>query len=207
MLTKYTSSGEWAMRRKFMSAMGAVCLIAGATLFSLAAPATAQPYPPGPCDPPVSANFAGSFAIGSTITFTLPPTCVWNAGAPLTVTVNGVSIPGKVASANGSTTVTITIVSATQLSVDDPILVAGHCGTNTITGVGPSSVSRTGQSTHTTTFDVACDGVAARPARGGTVALTGANVVRWSMIAAGLMLVGGLFVAIDRRRAKATTSD
>lgn len=171
-------------------------------LAGVTSPVAAQPYPPGPCTNP-SANFAGTFAIGSTVRFTVPPVCAWDPGATVAVTVNGVTVPGKVASANGTTTVLITIVSATELSIDDQILAPARCGTNTIVGVASSSAAR-GPSTHTTTFNIDCPGAkAAKPSRGG-VALTGANVARWSAIALGLVLVGGLFLALDRRKHRPT---
>lgn len=188
------------MRRKALCAIAAVCTVAGAALMGLVAPASAQPYPPGACTAN-SASFAGEFAVGSTITLTLAADCVWDPGTGVDVTVNGTSVGTKTADSGGAVSVAITIVSETELSVDDPIQTSARCGANTVRGVGTSRAAG-GSASHTTTFDIACPGAAARPSKG-KVALTGANVVRWSSIALGLVVVGGLFLAIDRRRARA----
>jgi len=166
------------------------------------APASAQPYPPGACTPD-SANFAGDFVVGQTITLTLAANCVWDPGTGVATTVNGTPVGIKTASAAGTISVQITIVSATELSVDDPVQTAAYCGANTVVGVGASRASATGRSTHTTTFNISCPGAAAQPAAKGRVALTGANVMRWSAIAVGLVVVGGMFLALDRRKARA----
>jgi hypothetical protein len=142
--------------------------------------------------------------IGATINVALNPSCAWNAGAALSVAVNGTPIPGKTANAGGGANVLITVVSASELSVDDPVKTAAQCGTNTVTASGPSRVAQGGTSVHTQTFTVVCG--AATPAKvtkTTRVALTGANLARWGAIAFGLILIGGLFVAADRRRAKA----
>lgn len=192
------------MRRKAVCAVGAACALLASVLFMLAAPAEAQTgYPPGPCVTPSTAS-AGNVAVGQTITITLAPGCAFTPGAGIAVTVNGISIPGKTANANGSTTVTITVVSATQLSVDDPVLTPAQCGANTVTASGPSRVAQGGRANHTVSFNVLCPGVTPGQVTKSTrVALTGANLVRWSGIALALIVIGGLFVAADRRKARA----
>lgn len=195
------------MRRKAVCAVGAACALVASMLLTLATPANAQPYPPGPCVSP-SSGAAGSVGIGGTINIALTPGCGWTPGAALNVAVNGTGIPGKTANAAGGANVVITVVSATQLSVDDPVAAPGQCGTNTVTASGPSTVARGGTSVHTTTFTVLCaaqqggitPGQAARTSR---VALTGANLVRWGAIALGLIVVGAVFLAADRRKARA----
>lgn len=190
------------MRRKAVYAVGAACAMIASVLLVVAAPADAQNYPPG-CVSPSQAD-AGSVPVGGTITIDLDPGCDWNPGTPLTVTVNGTTITGKVASSNGHGRVVITVISATQLSVDDPVLAPGQCGTNTVVASGASNVARGGTSTHTETFTVVCPASVATPTAAGTksLSLTGANLARWAAIALGLIVIGGLFVAADRRKAR-----
>jgi len=113
-------------------------------------------YPPGSCTPLNGSQFAGNASVGQTFTVRATPTCVFTAGAAVAVVVNGVSVPGKVAAADGSVSVTVTVVSTTQLSIDDPVLTPAFCGLNTITATGPSAVAGGQSVTQTVTFNVVC---------------------------------------------------
>jgi hypothetical protein len=187
-----------------------VAAVLGAALLVLAPPAMAQTgYPPGLCTTVASIQSVGNVAVGQHFVLQLAPTCLFTPGAAVTVTVNGVNIPGKVARADGVVLVDITVLSATQLSVDDPVTTPAICGTNTVVGSGPSATAVGGVSTETATFTITCpavpSAVAAITPVQGRLSLTGANVVR--MIAVALALVAGGAVALlvtRRRRAGAT---
>ena len=131
-----------------------------AALASLtAAPAHAQTtttlvgYPPGACVTPTGTQNGGSHAVGETFTIVLTPVCAFTG--TVTVTVNGVAVATKTP-VNGTVRVTITIVSETLISVDDPVLVPINCGV-------PVSVTAAGLSGNTTVsqtavFVVPCPG-------------------------------------------------
>ncbi|MDQ4131951.1 MAG: hypothetical protein M3179_01835 [Actinomycetota bacterium] len=191
------------MRRKAVCAIGAACAMVASVLLTLVVPAEAQPYPPGPCVSP-SAGAAGSVGVGGTLNVALTPGCAWTPGAALSVSVNGTNIPGKTANAAGSANVSITVVSTTQLSVDDPVAAPGRCGPNTVSASGPSRVAAGGTAVHNVTFTVLCPGVTpSAVTKTSRVALTGANLARWSAIGLGLIIIGAVFVTADRRKARA----
>lgn len=191
-------------------------------LFVLAPAASAQTdgYPPGPCTAVVGSQDVGTVTVGQHFTLQLAPVCVFTAGASVTVTVNGVSIPGKVANANGFVLVDITVVSATELSVDDPTTAPAVCGVNTVTASGPSSTAQGGVSSQTANFTLTCPatgtgsgaGTGAGAGTGGVpsataatpiqarLSLTGANVARTVALALALMVAGSLAVVTSRRR-------
>ena len=180
-----------------------------AALLLLVAPAVSAQvgYPPGPCTATVGTTDVGTVAVGQSFVLQLAPTCVFTVGSAITVTVNGVNIPGKVANASGQTLVTITVVSPTQLSIDDPILTPAVCGRNTVTASGPSSVAVGGVATQTATFTITCPVV---PVTAVTVtpavpiqsrlSLTGANSIRYAAVALALIVAGATAVSVTRRR-------
>lgn len=188
------------MRRKVLCAAGAMCAFVSAAVFAVVEPAPAQPYQPGLCRPLFSSSFAGDVNVGGTIPVPLTPICIWDTGSDVVVTVNGEPVGTKTADSSGFVTVSITATSPSELSVDDPVIVNGRCGENRVRGVGPSAAAQA-DVTHVATFNVLCPGAVAKPSKA-RVALTGANVMRWSAIAFGLVVVGGLFLAIDRRRTR-----
>lgn len=185
-----------------------VGLVSGVLLLLLVAPAASAQtgYPPGPCTPLTGTQDVGAVDIGQRFILQLAPTCVWTPGAPVAVTVNGVDIPGKVADARGFVLVDITVVSATQLSIDDPVLTPASCAANAVTGTGPSAVAGGATVTQTANFTLNCPGVPtaspATPVRG-RLSLTGANLLWTSAAAAALFAVGALLVVVSRRRASA----
>lgn len=187
------------MRRRSAVA-GAVALLGG--LLALAGSASAQTgYPAGPCTATVSSAALGSFTPGNVLTITLAPVCAFTPGTPVTVTVNGQNVGTKTSTANGVVTVEITIVNATTLSVDDPVIVPAVCGTNTVVARGTSAVANNATVTHTVTFGVICPTpVAQTTATPARVAFTGANVLRASAVALALLLSGALLVVATRRR-------
>lgn len=186
------------MRRRIFSLTAVLAIITAAMALAVPA-ASAQAGYQGQCEATTSSSSAGGHNVGSTFTVQLAPTCAWTPGTPVTVTVNGVSIPGKVANASGVVTVAITVVSESQLSVDDPVIVASQCGSNTVVGVGPSSVAGGATVTHSAGFTVNCAASPARATRG-AVAFTGANVAKWSAAALVLVAAGFGFVLFSRRR-------
>lgn len=191
------------MRRT--QAMAVLVGVLGALLLAVVQPASAQTgYPPGPCVSVTGTQDVGSVTIGQRFIVQLAPTCVFTAGAAITVTVNGVNIPGKVAEASGVVLVDITVVSATQLSVDDPVITPAICGVNTITARGPSATAQGGVATQTATFTLNCPVVpaAASPATPipGRLSLTGANTLRMLAVALALMVSGSMAVVVARRR-------
>jgi hypothetical protein len=199
------------MRRT--QAMAVLVGLVGAMLLLVAPPASAQTgYPPGPCTAVVGSQNVGSVNIGQRFVLQVAPTCLFTPGAPITVTVNGVDIPGKTAEPGGFVLVEITVISATQLSIDDPVLTPAFCGTNTVTARGPSTSAQGGISTQTATFTLNCPAGsgtgtgtgtgAAVPATpvAGRLSLTGANTLRYTAIALTLVVAGALALVTTRRR-------
>ncbi len=190
--------------RRTVSIAALVALVGG--LAFLAAPsAMAQTpgYPPT-CNPVDGVQDAGSHQIGETFKVNLLPTCLFNPGSNIAVTVNGQSVGTKVAAADGSITVTVRVVSATELSIEDPVSVVGQCGQNKIVGTGPSATAGRNV-TQTAFFTVVCPGV--NPPGGGvvtpvkgTVAFTGANIAKWAGLALALIAIGAVLVILNRRR-------
>lgn len=191
------------MRRT--QAMAVLVGVVSAVLLVVAPAASAQTgYPPGPCTAVSGTQDVGTVNIGQRFVVQLAPTCLFTPGAAATVTVNGVNIPGKVAEASGVVLVDVTVVSATQLSIDDPVLTPAICGTNTITARGPSATAQGGTSTQTATFRLNCPAVpvVATPATPipGRLSLTGANTPRFLAIALALMVTGAMAMVVTRRR-------
>ena len=191
------------MRRT--QAMAVLVVLLSGVLLLVAPAASAQTgYPPGPCTTVSGVQHVGSVNIGERFVVQLAPTCLFTPGTPVTVTVNGVNIPGKIAEPGGFVLVDITVVSATQLSVDDPVLTPAFCGTNTITARGASSTARGGISTQTATFTLNCPPAlsTASPATpvAGRLSLTGANSMRYAAVALALVVAGSLALVVTRRR-------
>ena len=194
-------------RSQIMAALG---VVVGA-LSLLAPAASAQTgYPPGGCNVLTATQDVGTVNIGQTFVVQVAPQCVFTPGAAVTVTVNGVNIPGKVAGANGAVLVEVTVVSATQLSIDDPVLTPAFCGVNTVTARGPSTAAGGQQVTQTATFTVNCAATTTGGTTGtttgaatpitGRLSLTGSNTLRFVAIALALLAVGSLFAVAGRRR-------
>ncbi len=197
-------------------AMTALVGLVGGVLMMLAPAASAQTsgYPPGVCSPLSGNQDVGSVTVGQTFKVQLAPPCVFTAGASITVTVNGVTVTGKVATSDGFVLVTITATSATQLSVDDPTVTPAVCGVNTVVAKGPSAVANGQTVTQTATFTLICPGAAttagattggtttgAATANTGRLSLTGTNSLRLLAIAIALVAIGSMFVVATRRRA------
>jgi hypothetical protein len=191
----------------------AILTVVGAALFAVASPVLAQTGSGiGTCTTVTGTTDVGSVAIGQQFVLQLAPTCALNPGAVVTVTVNGVSVPGKVVNASGQVLVTITVLSSTQLSIDDPVIAPAVCGVNTATVTGPSSVAVGGVATQTATFTVVCTATTVTTApivtSGSSAAtpittrlsLTGANSLRFVAIGLALVGIGALAVVATRRR-------
>jgi hypothetical protein len=188
-----------------------VGVVAAAMLFLAPAASAQTGYPPGLCTAVSGSQNVGSVNIGQTFVLQVAPTCLFTPGTSITVTVNGVDIPGKTAEPGGFVLVTITVVSATQLSIDDPVLTPAICGTNTVTARGASSSASGGISTQTATFTLNCPaagigtaGVATPVA--GRLSLTGANTLRYTAVALTLMVAGALALVTTRRRRRGLAS-
>jgi hypothetical protein len=193
------------MRRRtttLAATLGLAAAAAAAAVVALAPPASAQsttlPYQ-GLCSPTSTSVDIGSVDIGQSRSVVLNPPCVWTPGTAVNVTVNGQSVGTKTAASNGTITVHLTVISATQISVDDPVLVSAQCGRNSVTGVGQSSVARA-TVTHVVTFTINCPTAAVAKPTSGTVAFTGANIARASAIATLAVCLGLALVLVGRRR-------
>jgi hypothetical protein len=195
------------MRRT--QAMAVLAGLLGAVMLLAAPAATAQTgYPPGLCTAVTGSQNVGSVNIGQRFVLQVAPTCLFTPGTPVTVTVNGVDIPGKVAEPGGFVLVDITVLSASQLSIDDPVLTPAICGTNTVTARGASTSAQGGISTQTATFTLNCPAGTgtgtgtATPATpvAGRLSLTGANTMRYTAIALALVVAGSLALVVTRRR-------
>ena len=186
-------------------AMAALVVLLSGVLLLVAPAASAQTgYPPGPCTTVTGSQHVGSVNIGERFVVQLAPICLFTPGTPVTVTVNGVNIPGKTAEPGGFVLVDITVVSATQLSIDDPVLTPAYCGTNAVTASGASRTALGGVSTQTATFTLNCPAAlgTASPATpvAGRLSLTGANTMRFAAFALALMVAGFLALVMTRRR-------
>jgi hypothetical protein len=167
---------------------------------AVAGPAQAQTTPTyqGQCNVTTGSVNAGSHNVGDSFRVTLAPTCVFTPGAAVTVTVNGQAVGTKTATANGTVSVAITVVSSTQVSIDDPVSVTAQCGSNSVVGSGPSSVANSNV-TQSASFTINCPASTATASKG-TVAFTGANIAKWSAGALVLVAAGFGLVLISRRR-------
>jgi len=191
------------MRRSF--SIAALVAFLGSAAFLVAPPAMAQTsgYPPT-CNPVDGVQDAGTHQIGETFQVTLSPVCLFDPGTNVGVTVNGQTVGTKVVDANGAITVTIRVVSATELSIDDPVSVRGQCGQNNVVGNGPSATAGRNVA-ETAIFNVACPGPGGGVARpvSGRVAFTGANIAKWAAVALALIGIGAVLVVANRRRGHA----
>jgi hypothetical protein len=180
---------RWNVVARLVAVAGLVfTLLAGASV----GPATAQTgYPPGPCVVTVGTQTAGTLAIGQHLVLRVTPTCAFRPGAPVLVTVNGVVIPGKTVNAQGFVLIDITVLSATQISIDDPVLTPTICGKNTVVASAPSDAAGGATVTQTATFIVDCSSALAR---------TGINVKRWLASGVGLVALGFVTVALALQR-------
>ncbi len=199
--------------RRMQAAASLVALLSGLLIMVAPAASAQTGYPPGPCTEVTGTQNVGTVTIGQRFVLQVAPTCAFTAGAAVTVTVNGVDIPGKTAETSGVVLVDITVVSANQLSIDDPVLTPAFCGVNTVTARGPSATAQGGVATQTANFTLDCGGAGpaanqgtgtgqsgvATPVRG-TLSLTGADTLRYGGVALVMVLAGVMFVALARRR-------
>ncbi len=186
------------MRRRIATLTGAL-LVAGVLSAFVPAASAQVGYPPGPCPPANTVVDAGAHAIGSTFSVHLVPPCVWDPGSAVSITVNNQAAGTKVAEADGGVTINITVVSATQLSING-VLVNGQCGPNQAVATGRSSIANGATESVTANFRVICPAAPAAASTVGGVAFTGANILKWGGIAAVLMIAGWLLVGVSRRR-------
>jgi hypothetical protein len=187
--------------RRAKALAGLAALVGGVLV--MMAPAHAQTgYPPGVCTAVTGTQDVGTVTVGQRFVLQLAPTCLFTPGAAITVTVNGVNIPGKVAEPGGFVLVDVTVVSATQLSIDDPVLTPAICGVNTATARGASSTAQGGISTQTANFTLTCPLASAQVAQPvqGRLSLTGSNSVQLALAALALVTAGSIAVLLARRR-------
>ncbi len=188
------------MRRKIATLLGTV-MVAGVMSLSMPVASAQVGYPPGPCVPGNVVVDYGTRVIGETFNIRMVTKCLWDPGDTVNITVNDQPAGSKIIDAGSGVTVNVTVSSATQLSINDPILVKGGCGENKAVGVSPSSAAGGALESYTALFRVNC---AAAPARAsavpGSVAFTGANILKWGGIALVLMAGGWLLVGLSRRR-------
>ncbi|MDQ4090681.1 MAG: hypothetical protein M3163_10340 [Actinomycetota bacterium] len=186
-----------------------VALVGGLLFFATPAASPQTGYPPGLCTAVSGTQDLGPVEIGQRFVVQVAPTCLFTPGTPVTVTVNGVDIPGKNAEPGGFVLVDVTVVSATQLSIDDPVLTPAFCGTNTVTARGASTTAQGGIATQSATFTLNCPAPAAGggiPGAGvatpvaGRLSLTGANSLRVAVAALALVVAGSMLVVVTRRR-------
>lgn len=189
------------MRRT--QAMAVLVGLVGAVMLLVAPAATAQnqQYPPGLCTAVTGSQNVGSVNVGQRFVLQVAPTCLFTPGTPVTVTVNGANIPGKIAEPGGFVLLDITVLSATQLSINP--IVPAICGTNTVIARGASTSAVGGVSTQTATFTLNCPAVSgtgtATPSAG-LLSRTGANSMRFVALALTLMVAGSLALVVTRRR-------
>jgi hypothetical protein len=193
------------MRRASSAAAVAVMAVAGVLTLLAPSPASGQAYT-DECTTLTGSQDLGSMTVGQTRTFRLTPTCTFTSGSTATVTVNGVSFT-KPVTPGGSVDVTVNAVSNTLLEVNPQV--PARCGPNTITAAAPSTVADGEIVTQTGTFNLVC--AAATPTtvtpttvtavRTGVLARTGAALSSWGAAAVALVAMGGVLLAVGRRRA------
>ena len=186
------------MRRKFLATALAFSAVAGAAVFSLAAPASGQTgYPPGVCTATTGTQDVGTVTVGQQFVLQLAPTCVFTAGATVTINANGV-VFSEVAEPNGSVLLNVNVLSTTQLSINP--IVPARCGVNTVTATGPSPTARGGASTQTANFTLVCPTAVPTARTGGTLSRTGSDTVTYAAVAMALVVAGSIVVLVTRRR-------
>lgn len=195
-------------RKRAISTLALVAICAG--LLALAAPAPAQTTTtttttttlyPGVCGTLTGTQNAGTVSVGQRFVVTIQPTCVYQQGSNVRVTVNGTSVGNKRPNAAGHVPVDITAISSTQFSVDDPVITPAVCGENTVVGVGPGErTANNAEVTQTVRFTLNCGATTTVAATRGGTALTGANVLRLTAVALGMFFAGGVFLASSRLR-------
>jgi hypothetical protein len=193
---------------RHMRVVAVLAGLLGAVLATVVTPAAhAQTgYPPGPCTTITGTQNVGSVNIGQRFVLQVAPTCLFTPGTPVTVTVNGVDIPGKTAEAGGFVLVEITVLSATELSINP--IVPAICGTNTVVARGASTTAQGGVSTQTATFTLNCPAGTSPTVTGGTgqglLSRTGSEAARYVAVALALMVAGAMALVVTRRRRTAT---
>jgi len=189
------------MRRKFLATALAFSAVTGAAVFSLAAPASGQAgYPPGLCTATTGTQDVGTVTVGQQFVLQLAPTCVFTAGARVTINANGVTFD-DVAEPNGSVLLNVNVLSTTELSINP--IVPARCGVNTVTATGPSPTAQGGVSTQTANFTLTCPttgGTGGTTGTGRTLSRTGADTVRYAAVALALVVAGSMVVLVTRRR-------
>jgi len=188
------------MRRKIATLLGTV-MVAGVMSVSMPAATAQVGYPPGPCTPGNVVVDYGTRVIGETFNIRMVTKCLWNPGDTINLTVNGQPAGAKVVDGGSGITVNVTVSSATELSINDPVVVRGGCGENSAVGVSPSAAAGGVTESYTARFRVNC---AAAPTKAssvpGGIAFTGANILKWGGIALVLMVAGWFLVGVTRRR-------
>jgi hypothetical protein len=201
--------------RKLIVALGVVAV----TAIGFAPSVGAQSPPPPTATS--SSNSLGNIAEGETETF---QACGFQPGSTVTKTFNGQSAGTRTADASGCTTETVTVLSdgvaaatpmfavvgvqlaqtgAPQVRIDGQVFTA-LVGTNTIVdrGTGLNGQPRT----VTTTFTIQRAGAGTGAGAGGggagqgTLVRTGELILRWSLVAVALGVIGFLLVLVSKRR-------
>jgi hypothetical protein len=183
--------------------MAAMAATAGLVSGLLAAPAPAAPgraeVAVGACAGGTGTGDAGAVGIGQRFVLEVAPACGFDAGAAVTVTVNGVRVPGRTAGAGGSVLLDIAVASATRLSLGALVPVPAMCGVNMVAARGPSSPAPGGVAVENVTFTLDCPaGEPAAPAPAPTASGGPAAVAAMLVV----MVAGALAVVVARRRAR-----
>lgn len=88
--------------RRAQALAGLAALVSGVVVMLAPAAHAQTGYPPGVCTAITGTSDVGAVTVGQRFVLQLAPTCLFTPGAAITVTVNGVNIPGKVAEPGGS---------------------------------------------------------------------------------------------------------
>lgn len=189
------------MRRRLVVTALALWAVMGAAFIAAASPASAQTgYPPGQSTQCTGSQDVGAVTVGQQFVLQLAPTCLFNAGATVTINANGVTF-SDTAEPNGSVLLTVNVLSTTEMSINPTV--PARCGPNTVTATGPSRASATGVSTQTANFTLTCPTGTTPTTRGtgrGALSRTGADAVEYSAAALALVVAGSMLVIVTRRR-------
>ena len=195
--------------------MRKLILAGGIAMLSVVAqPAIVAAQSPPPPTPTTSTQTLGGIAEGETRTF---QACGFLPNSTVTKTFNGQSAGTRTTDSNGCTTETVTVVSdgvalsapafavvglqlaqtgAPQVRIDGQLFTA-LVGTNSIvdSGTGLNGQPRT----VTTTFTIQRQ-TGGGAGTGGSLVRTGATILRWSLVAVALGVIGFLLVLVSKRR-------
>ena len=128
--------------------------------------------------------------------------CGFRPGATAEIRFNGNAAGTATVRADGCVQLRVDVVTASQVRIDGRTYTT-VCGPQTIDVIAPAPSGA--RRTAVNRFTIPCD--AAPGSRGAGLTRTGADAIRWGVVALGLIAIGVAFVLADRRRANRRTEN